>query len=68
MVLENKAAQGVLHDSSTQTLNRRPAEAAAALAQALLMCQHLQMNHLQKDSVLAIFHQLTGTFWKPPSQ
>lgn len=51
MGLENEAVQGVIYDNSTQTLNRRLAEAVAALAQALLMCQYLQRNHLQNYSI-----------------
>lgn len=50
MALENEVVQGVVCDSSTQMLNRRLAEAAAALA--LLMCQHPQRNHLQNYSIL----------------
>lgn len=53
MVLANKAVQGALRDSSTQTLNRRLAE--AALPQGLLMCQHPQRSHLQNYSILHSF-------------
>lgn len=56
MVLGNEDVEGVLCDSSTQMLNPlRVAEAAAALAQALLMCQHPQRNHLQNYSILHSF-------------